>query len=447
MNAQILRARTAQAAWAERPLRDRLAVITRLRRTLARHSRGLAATAVRPNMTEADVLVAEVMPFLAACRFLENQAPKLLATRRPDGGRPVWLIGTRLVVRRVPFGVVLILAPRNYPLLLAAVQIVQALTAGNAVLVKPAPGCAAPVHALAEALQRAGLPEALCTILPDSHEAGEQALAAGADKVILTGGVSTGRLVLARLAETLTPATMELSGDDAAIVLPGAPLAAVARAIAYGLTLNGGETCIAPRRIIAVGDTGPPLAEALVKLLPTLPPCHVPPQEADRITQAVALAEAAGGRRLGDPPAQLMRPLVMLAATSGSCLPPLFGPVASLMMAPGPDEAVVCANASPYALGASVFGPPAAAGEVARRLRAGCITVNDVIVATADPRAPFGGAGASGFGVTRGADGLLEMTRPQAILSRRRIVATLYQQLPSRTSRWIARALRLLYQG
>ncbi len=200
---------------------SRLAVFARLRRIVAEESQGFAATAVGSNMTEADVLVAEVMPFLAACRFLEKQAGILLATRRPDGGRPLWLIGTRLVVRRVPFGIVLILSRRNYPLLLPTVQVVEALAAGNAVLVKPAPGCAGSIDALAELLRRAGLPDALCIVLPDSHETGEQALAAGVDKVVLTGGEATGPHVLRRLAETLTPATMELSGDDAAIVLPG----------------------------------------------------------------------------------------------------------------------------------------------------------------------------------------------------------------------------------
>ena len=440
--------RTAQPAWAEWPTRNRLAVIGNLRRQLAVDCQAWAATVVRPNMTEVDVLVAEVMPFLAACRFLEQQATRILTPRRPPGQRPPWLFGTRLLVRRVPFGGILIMAPRNYPLLLPAVQALQALAAGNGVLVKPAPGFTTPMAFLGDRLRRAGLPDGLFAVLPDTHAAGSAALRAGADKVVLTGGARTGRLVLAELAGTMTPATMELSGDDAMIVLPGAPIDTVARAIGYGLLLNGGETCIAPRRIIAVGDTGPALADRLGPLLARLPLRHVQPVEATHLRTAITAAEENGGRVIGDwadSGADTLRPLVMLAQSPDQCLPPLFGPAASLLMVADVDAAVAVANAGAYALGGSVFGPAQQAKAVARRLRAGCVVVNDVIIPTADPRLPFGGAGASGFGVTRGAEGLLEMTRPQAVVSRNRPIAVQYRLLPPSATRWIVRFLRLLY--
>jgi acyl-CoA reductase-like NAD-dependent aldehyde dehydrogenase len=396
-------------------------------------------------MSEADILVAEVMPLLAACRFLEQQAPRILRPRRPDGARPMWLAGTRLLVRRVPFGVVLILSPRNYPLLLPAVQAVQAVVAGNGVVVKPAPGCAEPMLYLNDALRRAGLPDGLFRTLPDTAAAGAAALGAGVDKVFLTGGSETGHQVLSQLAETVTPSVMELSGDDALVVLPGARLEVVARAIAYGLLLNGGETCIAPRRILAVGDTGLALVNRLAELLPTLPKCHVTLGEAHRLRSALGVAK---GRLLGEVPgegAETMRPTVLVASTLEACLPPLFGPAASLMVVPDVDAAVSIANAGRHALGASVFGPSFDAQSVAKRLRAGCIVVNDLIGPTADPRLPFAGTGASGFGVTRGAEGLLEMTRPQAITSRRWPLSSHYRTLPTSAAPWIARGLRLVY--
>ncbi len=441
--------RSAQPDWANRPVDERLAVIRRLRRLLARECRAWANTVVRPNMSEADVLVAEVVPSLSACRFLEAQAARILKPRRPVGRRPVWLTGTRLVVRRVPFGGVLILSPRNYPLLLPTIQALQALVAGNGVMVKPAPGLGGPMLFLGDALRRAGLPTGLFATLSDTHATGSAALCVGADKVVLTGGGETGRRVLAQLAETLTPATMELSGNDALLLLPGAPIEVVARAIVYGLSLNGGETCIAPRRIIAAGDTGPAVLARLEALLPGLPPAHVAPAEALRLQAAFAAAQQAGGRIIGDPAGlgqAAMRPLVMLAAEAGQQLPPLFGPAASLIMVADTEAAVAAANDDPHALGASVFGPARAARAAARRLRAGCVTVNDVIVSTADPRLPFGGAGASGFGVTRGAEGLLEMTRPQALVSRNRAIAVPYRRLPDSSARWIARGVQLLYR-
>ena len=446
--AAMLAIRSVQPAWADRPIRDRLIMIRRLRRLLAGESRTWAATAARPNMSEADILVAEVMPTLAACGFLEKQAERVLASRKPLGRRPLWLLGTHLNVRRIPYGGILIIAPRNYPLLLPAIQALQALAAGNGVMVKPAPGFAEPMDFLADALHRAGLPGGLFAVLPDTHAAGEEALQAGADKVVVTGGRETGRRVLARLADSVTPATMELSGNDALIVLADAPIDVVARAIGYALLLNGGETCIAPRRIIAVGDAGPALAKRLERLLPDLPIRHVASAEAAHLRSAVASAQRRGRRVIGDTTGlgdDVMRPLVILAQTLEHCLPPLFGPAASLLMVSDTEAAVSMANEGPYALGAAVFGSPRAARTVARQLRAGCVTVNDVIIPTADPRLPFGGTGASGFGVTRGAEGLLEMTRPQAVVSRRRPIGLQYRLLPPTASQWIARGLRLLY--
>ena len=446
LHLQVSAIRTAQRDWAARPVTERLAVIARLRRHLAANCQAVATSVNRPNMSLGDILVAEVMPTLAACRFLENQAARLLKPRRPAGRRPLWLFGVNLMVRRMPFGVVLILGPGNYPLLLPAIQVLQALTAGNGVIVKPAPGWAAPMRMLAEALGHCGLPDNLLLVLPDTEDAAAQALEAGADKVVLTGHTETGRHVLAKLASTLTPATMELSGDDAMIVLPGAPIDIVARAVGYGLKFNGGRTCIAPRRIFAVGDfTASALADRLDTLLPTLPLCAV---TADCAALAKAELEAAPGRILGNASllgGTMMAPLVLLSAEPGLGIRPIFGPVGTLTAVPDPETAIALANDSRQALGASVFGPIGLAQGVARRLQAGCVVVNDVIVPTADPRLPFGGGGDSGFGVTRGADGLLEMTRPQALASRRKPIGAHYRPLPGSAGKWIARSLRLLY--
>jgi acyl-CoA reductase-like NAD-dependent aldehyde dehydrogenase len=442
---EVAAIRMAQTDWATVPIRQRLQVIAAARRRLATDCEVVAAAASRPNMSVTDILLAEVMPLLAGCRFLEEQADHILAARRPAGNRPVWLAGTKLLVRRVPFGVILILAPRNYPLLLPAIQVLHALTAGNGVMVKPAPGCAEPMRVLADVLVQSGLPRNLLVVLPDSDAAGVQALRAGADKIVLTGSGQTGRQLLAQLAETITPAVLELSGDDAMIVLPGAPIETVARAICYGLTLNGGQTCIAPRRILAVGAVRAALADRLAALLPDCPPLSV---TSDCSAQTTTMLEAFQGRVLGDATGVdqlVMRPLVLEVNDGHTRVPPSFGPIGSLFGVPDINTAIAVANGSPHLLGASVFGPLSEAQAVANRLRAGCVVVNDVIMPTADPRLPFGGAGDSGFGVTRGAEGLLEMTRPQAVISRRRPISLLYRPLPASARQWVAGSLRFIY--
>ncbi len=254
-------------------------------------------------------------------------------------------------------------------------------------------------------------------VLADTAEAAREMIAEGVDHVVLTGSATTGRAVLTMLAPTLAGATMELSGRDALIVLPDANLPHVARAIAFGLRFNAGQTCIAPRRVIVVGEGQAARLRALLPAALGDGPMPVAPS-----LMAEIRAIAAGGTPIGHAAAMTedaMPPLLLDASDDADWTRrDLFAPLASFHVVGDTPDAVALADAGPFALGAAVFGPAGAAWRVARSLRAGCVLVNDVIVPTADPRLPFGGTGESGFGTTRGAEGLLAMTRPQAIVAR-----------------------------
>lgn len=405
--------RGAAAAWDMQGLSARLAVVRAARRLVAARAETLAATVARPV---ADTLVAEVLPLLEAARFLEREAPRLLAPRAPRGRRPLWLLGVRATLRRERLGAVLILAPGNYPLFLAGAQALQALVAGNAVAWKPAPGGEAVAHALAALLAEAGLPPGVLQVL--DTEAGPAAVAAGFDHIVLTGSAVTGAAVLAAAARTLTPCTMELSGVDAVHVLPGADLGLVARCLAYGLRLNGGATCIAPRRVFVPRRDAAALEDRLAALLPGVPDARPPTGVVARLEALVADAVAAGARRIGD--AAPGRPAVLADAGAGMALlqEDVFAPWLALVPVDDVAAGMLADAACPYALGASIFGPAAAARALATRVRAGSVCINDVIVPTADPRLPFGGGGRSGFGRTRGAEGLLAMTAVKAVSER-----------------------------
>ncbi len=179
----------------------------------------------------------------------------------------------------------------------------------------------------------------------------------GADLVVFTGSAETGEKVASQLASNLTPSIMELSGEDAVFVRADADLDLVVKAIQFGTRLGNGAVCMRPRRVFAHESVASRLR----------------PQ-------------------LGD--------LELVAVESD-------------------EEALRLAAQNPFALGASVFGREPGATALARRVRAGAVTVNDIIVPTADPRFPFGGRGRSGFGVTRGAEGLLAMTQLKAMAVRR----------------------------
>lgn len=422
--AAVEAARRAQPGWAAASPRARAATLRRLRRAVAARCELLVeAVGDRYGRTPVETLSSEIIPFADALRFLEREAPRLLAPRRLGRrGRPLWLWGSQAEVRREALGVVLIVAPSNYRLLLAGVQAAQALAAGNAALVKPAPGCAAPMAALAELLAQAGLPAGLFAVLGEDPACVEAALDAGVDRVAFTGSAETGRRIAAMLAPRLVPAALELSGNDAAFVLPGADLELTARALAWGAGLNGGAACIAPRRVFVIGRPMEPLIDRLAPRLEAAPAREAAPGRAEALREMVAEAEALGARRLGPAPeGDAIRPTLLRDVPPEARLlrEDPFAPALSLIPAADAEAALALAARCPYALGASVFGPEAEARALAARIRAGVVTANDVIAPTIDPRLPFGGRGESGYGVTRGAEGLLEMTAPKAVILRR----------------------------
>lgn len=435
---RVKAARRAQSRWAARPVRGRLAVLRRLRRLLAQPSAvgaaGVDLAACGGRASHSETLTAEILPLAEALRFLEREAEDLLAPRRP-GGRPFWLSGVDLEIQREPLGVVLVIGPSNYPIFLPGVQTVQALAAGNAVLLKPGRKGTAAACALADLLREAGLPDGALGILPEDPEVvqrvldcgGSVARQPGIDKVVLTGSAETGREVLAELAPRLVPAVMELSGCDAAFVRKDADLDRVVDALVFGLRLNAGATCIAPRRVFVESTLAASLADRLDQAAWSLPRVTVAPDTAQRARKLIREAVRLGARCLTctEGPAALRAeafPAVVLADVppqAGILREDLFAPVISLVAVGGDDEALAFDELCPYALGATIFGREPGARALARRVRAGVVVINDLIVPTADPRLPFGGRGQSGFGVTRGAEGLLAMTAPKALAVRR----------------------------
>lgn len=420
-------ARSAQSGWAAQSIQSRLKVLRRFRALLADRVGSVAALLCRPGGRPVEeVLTAQVIPLLEGIRFLERRAPAILATRKLGRrGRPLWLSGAQAEVRREPLGVILVVGPSNYPLFLPSVQALQALAAGNAVLLKPGLGGAEVMQLFVSLLHHAGLDHRLAQVLPEDAAAAASAINVGVDKVILTGSAATGRAVSRQLADHLTPSVMELSGADPVIVRGDADLDLTVRALRFGSLLNNGATCIAPRRVFVHQSISTELE--------------------GRLAQAFAGdAAGRGALRLKPEWSRMIHESLSQGAhlVSGAlldrdrCVPPLvlagkvpaleqlhadgFLPVLALMTVADDHEALALARRSPYALGASIFGRDLnAAKRLAGQLEAGVVVINDMIVPTADPRLPFAGRGESGFGVTRGEEGLLELTAPKAVVSRR----------------------------
>jgi acyl-CoA reductase-like NAD-dependent aldehyde dehydrogenase len=199
-----------------------------------------------------EALTGDLMPLLAACVWHERHARRLLSGRGV-GGRPALFMGQRHRVERHPLGRVAIIATWNYPVQLLGIQLVQALVAGNRVVVKPSEHTPMTQGLLLELAAGAagGLPEGVLTWTEATREAGPRLLEAGAiDHLVFTGSTAVGRQVAAWAAEGLIPTTLELSGCDSALVLADADPALAAERIWAGITMNGGQTCMAPRRVL-----------------------------------------------------------------------------------------------------------------------------------------------------------------------------------------------------
>ncbi len=459
-------ARLAQSRWAVTSLRKRLALVRELRRLIAEHASVLAKASASARQRPAlESLTAEVLPLAEACRFLEREAKSLLAPRHLGRrGLPLWLAGVRSEVRHEPLGVVLIIGPGNYPLLLPGVQLIQALVAGNAVLLKPGVGGSFAARALIEIVHRAGFDSNLVALLPESTEAARAAIEARPDKVIFTGSAQTGEKILAQLAPHLVPATMELSGCDAVIIRADADLDLTVKSLKFGLTLNNGATCMAPKRVFVHRSIATELEGRLantftnhLSLAPGFRPvsnARQKPETVSTVSRATGEAAEAADPLLHDSNTGLkpgankshpgLLPLITEALAQGAhfitggfsagglvdfpvilggvdpsaCLlrHDIFAPVLSLVTVGDDAEAISRANDCPFALAASVFTRDESAGRsLATLVRAGVVTINDLIIPTADARLPFGGRHRSGFGVTRGAEGLLELTTTKVV--------------------------------
>ena len=415
--AESTAARDAQTAWAALPLRQRLRPVRELRALLVER-RAALTVAIEADVERppAEVIATDVLPSASACKYLLTDAARILKDRRA-GRTPLWLMGSRDTVVRRPRGVVGVVGTWNYPLFLNLVPVVHALTAGNAVLWKPSENTPRFAAEFAMLFAAAGYPAGLLQTLPATREAGPRLAEARIDFLHFTGSEAVGRKLAARLGERLIPSVLELSGCDALVVMPNADVTLAARAAWYGLTLNKGQTCLAVRRMLVHADVRDAFVAELRGLAAKSRPLRL--LKAGQVGQAHRLLAEAVGRDTvtapGTPGDREFAPTVILDAdpTLGVCREALFAPLAALMTYRTAGELLALDAACPYALGASVFGGPAPG------LRPGVVTGNDVIVETAHPATPLTGRDASGWGSTQGDEGLLEMTVPQVVSTRR----------------------------
>jgi acyl-CoA reductase-like NAD-dependent aldehyde dehydrogenase len=339
-------------------------------------------------------------------------------------------------LHREPYGVAAVVLPFNWPLALTMTKLTSALTAGNTTVLKVPPTCPLAALELAGALA-AALPPGVVNVLAGPGSDLAQALVThpGIDLISLTGGVATGRAVMAAAASRLTPVLLELGGNDAAIIAPDITVGdeLVERLVTATYT-TGGQVCMAIKRLYAPTDRVGELAEAVLARCErevvgdgldaevTLGPLHTAAGR-NRVTRLLGDAQARGATvktagRIRDADADaggyFALPTVVtdLAPDSALATEEQFGPVLPIFGYDSIDDAVTAANATEFGLTASVWtGDDALADRISGELVAGTVSINCHGMAAQDPRLPFGGVGQSGLGRELGVDGIRAFTQ------------------------------------
>ena len=416
----VAQARASQIQWSRQSIEHRLYAVAKFRHSLAASpTRFIQALSHLPQRSDVRSLAAEIIPLANAARFLLRRAERIL---RPRVRSPL-LSGIRITVDRRPHGLVLIVGPSNYPLFLPGVQVLQALVAGNAVLLKPGTQGTSAAMALVSLLRTSGIDPTLIHLLPEDTNVVHDAIKLGVDQLILTGSIPAGRAIVESMANKPPhPAIMELSGSDAVFILSSADLYRAVALLQFGLEFNGSSACVAPRRVIIVRSMLEKFEHLLLsrfadyKLSPLRESAteKVVPLVRDALTRGARLVV---GKISGDKP---LGPLIIMHTTSDMPImsAEMMAPVLCVQVVTDTLEALHAYNACPLRLSAAIFGDSVPARTLARRIDAGCIVINDLIAPTAHPEVPFTARGESGYGTTRGSEGLLAMTWPNVVVER-----------------------------
>jgi acyl-CoA reductase-like NAD-dependent aldehyde dehydrogenase len=424
LDATVAAAKSAFPGWRATPIEVRRARLNQAADLIEANAEALARLFVQEQGRPADGARGEV---LQAAQWLRATAAQDL---------PVEVIEdtptTRIEVRHEPLGVVCAIVPWNFPVLLAVWKIGPALLAGNTLVLKPSPYTPLCTLKIGELLREV-FPAGVLNIISGGDELGPLMTAhPGFAKISFTGSTATGRKVMESAAKDLKRITLELGGNDAAIVLPDVDVDAIAQQIFFGAFFNTAQICVATKRLFIHEEIYDSLRDRL----------HL-------IAQNVTVGDGAQqGSVLGpiQNEAQYKRVLELLedAKANGLTLlqghgptdsggyfvpvtlvdnPPdnsrvvteeAFGPILPLLRFSGVDEVVERANNTDYGLAGAVWSSDIdKAVEIAGRLETGTVWINTNLAST--PQTPFAGHKQSGFGVENGTAGLLEFTVPKAI--------------------------------
>ncbi|RMF15758.1 MAG: aldehyde dehydrogenase family protein [Gammaproteobacteria bacterium] len=415
------------------PVKTRAQAVDAIITHVCRHQKAIVRQIqVETGKTATDALVSEVLGTLDTLHWLRNNAPRLLKDHRVR--TPLLLMGKKSCIWHEPVGVGLVIAPWNYPFHIALTNVVAALVAGNAVVLKPSEWT--PLTGVMEAAVGASeLFAPAFEVVYGNGATGQTLIEAGPDRVCFTGSIRTGRAIMEQCANAGIPVELELGGKDAALVTEDVNLERTVRGVLWGALTNAGQSCTSIEQLWVQESVFEPFMKRLCQHAEGLIVNRDRAGEADmgwmttsfqadRVRQHWDEAVAKGGRvwlplrTLPEQP-QVLLPGV-IEVTDPQCKlwqEETFGPVIAVRRYTDDMKVVGEINALPYGLSASIWcRDTRRASQLARRLRVGAVSINNVMLTEGHPGLPFGGCKASGFGKVKGEDGLLAWAHRKAVM-------------------------------
>lgn len=378
----------------------------------------LHKSAYESYLTEVSMVLQEIRHHI---RCLKRWA----AARRVPS--PFYLFGGKSRIVYEPLGVVLIVAPWNYPFQLLINPLVGALSAGNCVVLKPSPYTSRVAQVLAEMIASVFEPEYVA-VVQGGHEVNQALWAERFDHIFFTGSPELGKVVMKAAAEYLTPVTLELGGKSPCIVDENADIGCAARRIAWGKCLNAGQTCIAPDYLLVHVRVKNELLEKLIYYIrqfygdqPEKSPDYpriVRREAVERLERLMQKGKIVyGGKIL--PEENYISPTILDEVLPDDAImqEEIFGPLLPVISFYHLEEAIGYINVREKPLALYYFGTTACAEEVIAKTSSGGVCINDTVMHIANSRLPFGGVGHSGMGKYHGFESFVTFSNRRSVLS------------------------------
>ncbi|HET7841947.1 MAG TPA: aldehyde dehydrogenase family protein [Terriglobia bacterium] len=426
----VSEARRAAESWRRRSVSERVVYLQRLKAVVFERRDELAALITRETGKPIlESITAEVMTALDTVNYFCRHAADFLKPQRVPHHNPALKL-KRGRLEFEPLGVIGIISPSNYPFGIPLSELVPALAAGNAVVLKPSELTPQVGLAIGELLKAAGFPDGVASLLLGDGDTGRALVSTAVDKLIFTGSVSTGKRIQTEAAERLLPTVLELGGKDPMIVCEDADLEHAANGAVWGAFTNTGQACLSVERLYVARKVAEEFTRRCVEKTKKLrvgpgevPTTDVGPLIRERQVQIVeahvadAVAQGAkiltGGKR-PQLPGFFYEPTVLTNVHHGMRVmrEETFGPLLPILPFNDEAEAIRLANDSDLGLSASVWTRDRRRGErMAREIQAGAVMVNDCASYFGICEAPHGGVKLSGLGRTHSRLGLMEMVR------------------------------------